>query len=199
MHINRLAGRRTRGFLRDPEEGGGGDTDQGEFQPITTQEEFDRRLSRRLNQERNKYRDYDTLKAKAEQFDLLDNESKTDRERELEEARLEAYHEAMARAVPLAVKAEFKSAAKGILTSEQLESLLEDLDLTRYATDDGDPDEEKISRKIAAFAPAKDAGSGGRGSTGFGQGRRQESALRRGEAGLAEAQRRFGQKAGSKS
>ena len=209
MRINTLGGRRTRGFLRDPEEGGGGGTGQEggadggenqptEFQPITSQEEFDRRLSRRLNSERAKYRDYDTLKSKAEQFDLLARESQTDREREIDEARLEAYHEAMSKAVPLAVKAEFKSAATGVLSSEQLQSLLEDLDLTRYATDDGEPDEEKISRKISAFAPAKGT-AGNRGTTGFGQGTRRDSALRKGEAGLLEAQRRFGQKANSTS
>lgn len=211
MPKNMLTGRRmTATFLRNAEEGGGGGTDPAggdpagqddasAFQPITTQEEFDRRLSRRLNSERAKYRDYDTLKAKAEQFDILANESRTDREREIEEARMEAFHEAMSKAVPLAVKAEFKSAAKGVLSNEQLASLLEDLDLTRYATDDGDPDEEKIARKISAFAPAKGPAGNGRGPTGFGQGQRRESALRKGEAGLLEAQRRYGQKADSRS
>jgi len=207
MHMKTLASRRNRGFLRNADDGGGGGTGgaaddagsgSGEFAPITSQEEFDKRISRRLNSERAKYRDYDTLKSKAEQFDLLARESQTDRERELEEARLEAYHEAMSKAVPLAVKAEFKSAAKGLLTDEALQSLLEDLDLTRYATDDGDPDEEKIARKIAALAPAKGSRES-RARTGFGQGRTQESALRKGEAGLLEAQRRFGQKANSSS
>jgi len=191
---------------RDPEEGGGGGTggaadDAGtgsEFAPITSQEEFDKRISRRLNTERAKYRDYETLKSKAEQFDLLARESQTDREREIEEARLEAFNEAMSRSVPIAVKAEFKSAAKGLLTDEALQSLLEDLDLTRYATDDGDPDEEKIARKIAALAPAKGSRET-RARTGFGQGRTQDSTLRKGEAGLLEAQRRFGQKANSTS
>jgi hypothetical protein len=195
-------------YLRDVADGGGGGGDDagdnepgggaGDFAPITSQEEFDRRLSRRLNSERAKYRDYDSLKAKAEQFDLLARESQTDRERELEEARLEAFNEAMSKAVPIAVKAEFKSAAKGVLSDEALQSLLEDLDLTRYATDDGDPDEEKIARKIAALAPAKGSRES-RARTGFGQGSRQESQLRKGEAGLLEAQRRFGQKANSTS
>jgi len=190
-------------FQRDVEDGGGGGGTGGaaddagtggeEFAPITSQEEFDRRISRRLNTERAKYRDYDTLKSKAEQFDLLARESQTDREREVEEARLEAFNEAMSKAVPIAVRAEFKSAAKGVLTDEALQSLLEDLDLTRYATDDGDPDEEKIARKIAALAPAKGTREN-RARTGFGQGRTQESHLRKGEAGLLEAQRRFGQK-----
>jgi len=200
-------------YLRNANEGGGGgDTtgggDLGEdtggsetgggFKPITSQEEFDRAISRRLNSEKAKYRDYDTLKSKAEQFDLLARESQTDREREIEEARLEAFHEAMSKAVPLAVKAEFKSAAKGLLTDEALQSLLEDLDLTKYATDDGEPDEAKIARKVSALAPAKGSRNG-RAQTGFGQGPRQESQLRKGEGGLLEAQRRFGLKTADSS
>jgi hypothetical protein len=187
-------------FLRDVPEGGGGGNPEGppsnQFTPIQSQADLDRIITDRLRREQAKYRDYDTLKAKAEQFDILDRESKTDRERELEEARLEAFNEAMSKAVPLAVKAEFKNAAKGVLTDEALQSLLEDLDLTRYADDDGNPDEERISKKIAALAPAK--GKGGT-TTGFGQGARPTSTLKRGEAGLLEAQRRFGQTAGATS
>jgi hypothetical protein len=178
MKTNTLASHRNRAFMRNADDGGGGGnppaddagTGGDDFAPITSQEEFDKRISRRLNSERAKYRDYDTLKSKAEQFDLLARESQTDREREIEEARLEAFNEAMSKAVPIAVKAEFKSAAKGVLTDEALQSLLEDLDLTRYATDDGDPDEDKIARKIAALAPAKGSREN-RARTGFGQGR----------------------------
>lgn len=198
MRVNTLARNR---FLRNADEGGGGGTGEPDgtpvkFTPITSQADLDKIIQDRVRREQQKYRDYDSLKAKAEQFDVLAQESQTDRERELEEARLEAFHEAMAQAVPLAVRAEFRSAAKGVLSAEQLESLLEDLDLTRYASDEGQPDEEKITKKIAAFAPAK--GKTGT-HTGFGQGTRPVSAIRRGEAGLLEAQRRFGQKAESKS
>lgn len=195
-------GRRNGRFLREENEGGGGAppaTDPPKaFAPIGSQEELDRIVQDRVRRAEGKYRDYDTLKAKAEQFDVLARESQTDREREIEEARLEAFNEAMSKAVPLAVKAEFKSAAKGLLTDEALQSLLEDLDLTRYANDDGEPDEAKIAKKVAALAPAKGS-SERRSSTGFGQGTRPDSTLRRGEAGLLEAQRRFGQKAGASS
>lgn len=201
-------------FLRTSAEGGGGGnsnttgggatesqatSDPNGFAPINSQADLDRIVQDRLRREQAKYRDYDTLKAKAEQFDILAQESQTDRERELEQARLEAYHEAMGTVVPAAVRAEFKSAAKGVLTDQQLQSLIEDLDLTKYATDDGLPDEERIAKKISAFAPAQGNGGGRRGSTDFGQGQRRDSTLPKGEAGLLEAQRRFGQKAESTS
>lgn len=207
MKINTLAGRRST-FSREGAEGGGGGTttvaepatkttatQNDTFTPITSQEDFDRRISARLKREAEKYRDYESIKAKADQFDILAQESQTDHERAVEQARLEAYHEAMSQVVPQAVRAEFKAAAKGLLTDEALQSLLEDLDLTKYATDEGQPDEEKILRKITALSPAKGGTETKRTSTGFGQGQRQASTARRGEAGLAEAQRRFGQKA----
>jgi len=213
MRINTLAGRNR--FTRDVGEGGGGGAitvadpastttaiPTGDFSPITSQADLDRIIQDRVRREQAKFKDYDSLKAKAEQFDILARESQTDTERAIEQARLEAYHEAMGQIVPQAVRAEFKAAAKGLLSDEALQSLLEDLDLTKYATDEGLPDEEKILRKISAFAPAKGDDEGrrtSRTSTGFGQGQRQASTAKRGEAGLAEAQRRFGLKADSQS
>jgi len=48
------------------------------FKPITTQEELDRLLGARIFEERAKYQDYNDLKAKAAQFDALDEASKSD-------------------------------------------------------------------------------------------------------------------------
>lgn len=52
------------------------------------------------------------------------------------------------------VRAEFKAAAAGRLTSEQISELLEDVDLSRYLTEDGEVDEARIAKKIDALAPA---------------------------------------------
>jgi hypothetical protein len=214
MARNTLVRHRNRAiFGRDPEEGGGGGTggagenggaggdgDKGEkgakggkeYVPPATQEEFDRIVTERVNRTKRQYADYDTLKAKAEQWDTLEAESRTEAERREREIRDEALNEAMSRVVPSAIKAAFKAEAKGVLTKEQVESLLEDLDLVKYATDEGEPDEEKIAKKVAAFAPAK-GGNGQNGhGPGFGQGSgHQQSQAKRGEAGLAEAKRRF--------
>jgi hypothetical protein len=206
MKTNTLASHRNRAFMRNADDGGGGGnppaddagTGGDDFAPITSQEEFDKRSRAASTPSAPSTADYDTLKAKAEQFDLLARESQTDREREIEEARLEAFNEAMSKAVPIAVKAEFKSAAKGVLTDEALQSLLEDLDLTKYATDDGDPDEDKIARKVAALAPAKGSRAAEH-ALASARERGRSSQLRKGEAGLLEAQRRFGQKTANSS
>lgn len=48
-----------------------------EFTPITTQEEFDSRISERLQRERAKYSDYEDLKNKAEQYKDYDDLKKS--------------------------------------------------------------------------------------------------------------------------
>lgn len=204
MYINTLASHRHSRFLREKEEDegggggqGGGDNDEGKgkekYTPPASQEEFDRIITDRVNREKRKYADYDTYKAGYESWKALERESQTDNEKAVVTAREEAFQEAMSKTVPQAVRQAFRAEAKGVLSKEQLESLLEDLDLTRYAKDDGDPDEEKIARKVAAFAPAKGGSNGG--NPGFGQGNgHQTSKGTRGEAGLAEAKRRFGKR-----
>lgn len=56
------------------------------FEPITSQEEFDKALSKRLERERSKFADYEDLKTKASQLDALSEASKSDLERATEKA-----------------------------------------------------------------------------------------------------------------
>lgn len=59
-----------------------------EFEPITSQEDFEKRLGNRLQRERSKFADYDQLKEAAAKYQQLEDEKKTelDREREQREA-----------------------------------------------------------------------------------------------------------------
>ncbi|RYE43656.1 MAG: DUF4355 domain-containing protein [Hyphomicrobiales bacterium] len=56
-----------------------------EFRPISSQEEFDERLSERLQRERAKYSDYDQLKEQAGKYQQLEDEKKTELQREQEQ------------------------------------------------------------------------------------------------------------------
>ncbi|MBM4509352.1 hypothetical protein GS937_09560 [Rhodococcus hoagii] len=56
-----------------------------EFEPITSQEEFEKRLGSRLQRERSKFSDYDQLKEQASKFQQLEDEKKTELEREREQ------------------------------------------------------------------------------------------------------------------
>lgn len=138
---------------------------QGAWTPPANQAEFDRIIQKAKRQVETKYRDHDSLKYKADQYDALAAASQTDQERAAAEAEEVGFNAAMSKTVPRLVRAEFKAAAKGLLTKEQLETLLEDVDLTRYVDDDGEPDSDKIERKIQALAPAQ-------GTPSFGQGTR---------------------------
>lgn len=74
-------------------------TEQTEFEAITSQEEFDKRIQSRIARERGKFADYDELKAQAEKFREFEESQKTEdqkrqerdaeRDRELTELRSE--------------------------------------------------------------------------------------------------------------
>jgi hypothetical protein len=119
-----------------------------------TQEEVNAFLAK----EKRRYKDYDSLKEKAALVDQLQAASQTDTERATTEGLRKGRQEALTATVPRLVRAEFRAAAKGVLKPDQLTALLEDLDLMKYANDDGEVDEDRIAKKVAAFAPPDDGG-----------------------------------------
>lgn len=54
------------------------------FEAITSQEDFDRRLADRLRREREKYADYDDLKAKADKLAEIEEANKTEEQKQAE-------------------------------------------------------------------------------------------------------------------
>lgn len=153
--------------------GDGGAGGGSSWAPPASQADLDRIIEQRLARERAKYADYDYIKEKADRHDALENELASDLEKATQRAADQAWTQAITQAVPRLVRAEFRAEAKGVLDPGQLEALLEDLDLTRYADDDGEPDTAKIAAKIAKFAPPKedakrkfpDLGGGNRGGS----------------------------------
>jgi hypothetical protein len=127
------------------------------------------------------------LQDKATKHDQLERELMSDKDK----AVAEATDKAKAEAIPRVVKAEFKAAAKGVLTADQLNALLEDRDLAKYVDANGDPDEDKIAKLVTAFAPAKPQQRTGPTATGLGN--RQAGSGAPGDQGRAEAEKRFPQ------
>lgn len=173
---------------------GGTSNNSPAYTPPASQADLDRIIEQRLARERGKYADYDDLKARAERLDALELEMSTDLDRATRQAVDDGYSSAMAAAVPRIVRAEFKAEAKGVLSDEQLDALLEDVDLTAYADINGDPDVDRIKAKIEKFAPPQ----GTRGTNyvrppvSFGQGNQQQSQAKPGDQGRAQAAKRFG-------
>jgi hypothetical protein len=100
--------------------------------------------------------EFQTAKEKAAQYDALLATTQTDQERAVEQAKQEARAAAQLEAAPRIVRAEFRAAAKGVLSDEQLAGLMEfvsEADPTKYLTESGDVDEDKIAKRVASFAP----------------------------------------------
>ena len=69
-----------------PGEGGKEVVEGAEFKAITSQDELDRVLARRLERERAKFADYDEIKTKAAEFDKVAEASKTELQKAVERA-----------------------------------------------------------------------------------------------------------------
>jgi len=136
----------------------------GEFEPITSQEELDRRIAKRLERERNKYSDYDELQAKAAQFDELQEANKTEQQKLTERAE-KAERDAEAAQLEIL---RFKIAAESgitenvdlILTASDEETMRKQADLWTAREQDAaqprspkpDPNQGRHSTKIASTA-----------------------------------------------
>lgn len=150
--------------------GGGTSTDSGK---TFTQAELDQIVSTRLARQKAQFADYDTLKAEAAEAARLRQEQETASEKAVREAREAAVAEERAKSAPRLVGAEFRAAAKGVLTDAQRDAFLEDADLTKYLTDKGEVDVAKVEAKVKALAPEKPEPKG-RVPRDMGQGNRSE-------------------------
>jgi len=65
----------------DVGDGGGGDTNDGGFTPITTQEDLNKVIADRVNRERAKFADYKDVKAKAARLDEIEAANQSEAER----------------------------------------------------------------------------------------------------------------------
>lgn len=166
---------------------------QPAYTPPASQADLDRIIQDRVARAVKPYAGFDDIKAKAEAHDALQIELGSTADKAAATARQEERDKANSEWTPRVVKAEFKAAAKGVLTDDQLTALMEDLDLSKYVTASGDVDDEKVAKKVNALAPVK-SGNQSHQSRDLGQGNRQQSTLKPGERGLAEAQKRFPQK-----
>lgn len=125
--------------------------------------------------------DYDALKQTSEQYRTLVEASKTDQEKALDAAKAEAREAAKVEFGTRLVDAQFKVAASGRLDEQQVTTLLDGLDRTRFMTDAGDVDAAKVKTYVDGIAPAQQ----GPGHVDMGQGRRQGSTAPTVETGAA--------------
>lgn len=135
--------------------------------------------------------DYDDVKAER---DRLKAAGQTDAEKAAEKAVTEARADERARVeaetrdkyASQLVGAEFKAALAGKRDPKDIASLIEGLDITKFLTATGEVDTDKVTNYAAGLAPS------GTSWPDTGAGRRGGSRAKPGDAGAAEADRRFG-------
>jgi hypothetical protein len=81
----------------------------------------------------------------------------SDQERAVAEAKAAGLAEAARAAAPRLVKAEFRAAAAGQIDKQALDAYLEDVDLTKFVGDDGEPDIKAIEARIKRLGGGRPA------------------------------------------
>ncbi|MFB3980339.1 hypothetical protein [Microbacterium proteolyticum] len=136
-------------------ENGGGDNAGGSsYTPPATQADLDRIVEARLARERDKFKGYDDLKAKAEKWDQLEDEKKTPSEKAIEEARAQAAGETSAKYERRIASTEIKSLAATVGFLDPADALAVLGDEVPKKDDEIDVDElKKRVEKLAADKP----------------------------------------------
>lgn len=116
------------------------------------------------------------LREKADRQDALEDELASDKDRAVKEAKTVAQSEADARYRPLLAETAFRVAIGDRKPEAEVDEFIDDLNLTRFLTDDGKVDTAKVLSRVEQFAPAtgtrQDQQTHRRGPSPTGQGNR---------------------------
>lgn len=116
----------------------------------------------------------------------------TPSEQQIEDAKKQARQEALAEFAPRLAELAFQQALAHVAEADRKE-LIEDLNLSKFVTEDGGVNMEAVAKTAARIAPVTGGRGSGRGPD-FGAGRRTPSKTSAADQGREEAQRRFGKK-----
>lgn len=133
---------------------GGENSGNSSYTPPATQADLDRIVEARLARERDKFKGYDDLKAKAAKWDQLEDEKKTPSEKAIEEARAQAAGETSAKYERRIASTEIKSIAATVGFLDPADALAVLGDEVPKKDDEIDVDElKKRVEKLAADKP----------------------------------------------
>lgn len=93
---------------------------------------------------------------KAKGYDDLKRSQETEQEKAVREARDAARGEVLRETAPRLVGAEFRAALAGRRTAAEVAELIEDLDLSKYLTEAGEVDAERVAHKAELLAPKEE-------------------------------------------
>lgn len=92
----------------------------------------------------------------AQELEEFRKQSMTATEKAIEEARTVGRREALTEAGSKVAAAEIRAAASGRMTGEQLHTLLENVNLARFISDDGEVDADAVASFVDGIAPQQD-------------------------------------------
>lgn len=92
----------------------------------------------------------------AKDLEELRQQSMTDQEKAVEQAKAEARAAAFTEVGGKLAAAEVRAAAAGRLSAEQVDTLLDGLNVSRFLTEDGDVDGERVAAFVDGIAPKQD-------------------------------------------
>jgi len=138
-----------------------------EFAAITSQEEFDKALSKRLERERSKFADYDDLKTKASKFDEAQEASKSEVEKAADRARLaeERATKAESEALRFRIANEYKLSQEDAMALEHVaseEGMKAVADRLRASAESGRPKPPAAKSLKSGSSGAESTGEKGR-------------------------------------
>lgn len=132
----------------------------------------------------------------AKELEDLRKQSMTEQERAVEQAKADARTATLAEVGGKLAAAEIRAALTGRMDSDRVTALLEGLNPAVFLGEDGEVDTGKVSKWVDGVAPKPDP-DGNKPFPDLGQGRRDGTRRTGADAGRAEAERRFGTKAGA--
>lgn len=89
----------------------------------------------------------------AQELEEFRKQSMSDTEKAIEQARAEGRQQALTEAGSKVAAAELRAAATGRMTGEQLDTLLEGINLTRFIDEDGEVDRLAVTKFVDGIAP----------------------------------------------
>lgn len=132
---------------------------EGTFTPPASQADLDRIIQDRVARERNKFArelaDYDTLKAKATEYDQFKESSKTEQQKAIDAAKAEGANEVTGKFTTRIVNAEIKATAAALGFSDPGDAIALFGDISAVKIEDDGPDAEAIKTRLADIAEKK--------------------------------------------
>lgn len=128
---------------------------EASFTPPASQADLDRIIQDRIARERSKFADYDTLKAKATEYDQFKESSKSEQQKAIDAAKLEGANEVTGKFTTRIVNAEIKATAAALGFSDPGDAVALFGDISTVEINDDGPDAEAIKTKLADIAKNK--------------------------------------------